>query len=237
MKLTTLKNIIATLALCASVSAHASGDVKTYEINVGEFTELKVTNGIRVDYRMSEDSCGFAVFDATPQMASAVMASLNKNCLTLQLSADGVSKNGIPHVTVYSRFLQKVENEGDSLVKIIKPAPVPVFRAKLVGNGQISVHGINTNALDVSLTTGNGTLLLNGVATQAKYNLVGTGSIQCADLKANDVKCKMMGTGYVECWAVDRLSILGAGSGKVYYQGHPAEIKNNSIGVKVLPIE
>ncbi len=237
MKMTALKNVIALISLCISMSALAAGEVKTYEINVGEFTELKVADGIRVDYRMSEDSCGFAVFEATPQMASAVMASLNKNCLTLQLSSDGISKTGIPHITVFSRFLQKVENEGDSLVKIIKPAPVPVFRAKVVGNGQISVHGINTNALDASLTTGNGTLLLNGVTTQAKYNLVGTGSIQCADLKATDVKCKMMGTGYVECWAVERLSVIGAGSGKVYYQGEPKEIKNNSIGVKVIPIE
>ena len=236
MKMTALKNIIAVFAICTYISAVAN-DIKTYEINVGEFTELKVTDGIRVDYRMSEDSCGYAVFNATPQMASVIMASLNKNCLTLQLSSDGKSKTDIPHITVYSRFLQKVENEGDSLVKVINPVPVPVFRAKLVGNGQISVHGVSTNALDVSLTTGNGTLLLNGVTTQAKYNLLGSGSIQCADLKANDVKCKMMGTGYVECWAVERLSVLGAGSGKVYYQGHPAELKNNSIGVKVLPIE
>ena len=213
-----------------------NGDIKSYEIKVGEFTELKVVNGIRVDYRASDDSCGYAVFSATSDMASVIMASTEKNCLTLQLSADGISARNTPSVTVYSRFLQKVENEGDSLVKVINPNGVPVFKAKVVGNGQISVHGLTANSVDASLTTGNGTILITGSTTQAKYSLVGTGSIQCADLKAGDVKCKLLGTGYIECWPTNKLSVIGASSGKVYYRGQVPEIKNNSIGVKVLEI-
>lgn len=236
MKLTALKGIIAMLSIIGPVVASAAEE-KTYEINVGEFTELKVVNGIRVDYRVSEDSCGYAVFNASSEMASVIMASTNKNCLTLQLSAEGISQKNIPHVTVYSRFLQKVENEGDSLIKVINPAGVPVFRSKVIGNGQIAVHGINANSVEASLTTGNGTLLLTGSTTQAKFNLVGTGSIQCADLKATDVKCKLMGTGYIECWPTSKLSVFGASSGKVYYRGDNPEIKNNSIGVKVLKID
>lgn len=235
MKFIALKSLFALFAFAGALVSAA--EVRTYEINVGEFTELKVTNGIRVDYRVSEDSCGYAVFNASSDMASAIMASTNKNCLTLQLSAEGISKTDIPRVTVYSRFLQKVENEGDSLIKVINPAGVPVFRAKVIGNGQIAVHGINANSVEASLTTGNGTVLVTGTTTQAKYNLLGTGSIQCADLKASDVKCKLMGTGYIECWATQKLSVVGASSGKVYYRNEVPEIKNNSIGVKVLRIE
>lgn len=226
-------------ALMLTVTAQTAwgADEKSYEIKVGDFTELKIENGIKVDYRASEDSCGYAVFTATSDRASVIMASVDKSCLTLQLSADGVTMRNLPTVTVFSRFLQKVENEGDSLIRVINPNGVPVFKAKLVGNGQISVHGLTANSVDASLTTGNGTILITGTATQAKYSLVGTGSIQCADLKADDVKCKLLGTGYVECWPVNKLSVIGASSGKVYYRPGVQEIKNNSIGVKVLEIK
>lgn len=232
-----LLTILAAFMLIVPAVRALGTDVKSYEIKVGEFMELKVVNGIRVEYRASEDSCGYAVFRATSDMASVIMASVEKNCLTLQLSTDGVSARNIPTVTVYSRFLQIVENEGDSLVKVVNPNAVPVFKAKVVGNGQISVHGLTANSVDASLTTGNGTILITGSATQAKYSLVGTGSIQCADLKAYDVKCKLLGTGYVECWPTNKLSVIGASSGKVYYRGKVPEIKNNSIGVKVLEIQ
>ncbi|MDE6109224.1 MAG: hypothetical protein K2F72_02935, partial [Muribaculaceae bacterium] len=40
--------------------------------------------------------------------------------------------------------------------------------------------------------------------------------------------------GSVDCCATERLRILGAGSGKVYYAGRPSKVSNNSIGVKAI---
>ena len=68
MKFTALKGFFALIAFAGPLASAA--EVRTYEINVGEFTELKVTNGIRVDYRVSEDSCGYAVFNASSDLPS-----------------------------------------------------------------------------------------------------------------------------------------------------------------------
>ncbi|MCM1022225.1 MAG: DUF2807 domain-containing protein [Muribaculum sp.] len=231
-----IKSIVAIMLITGNMLASAA-DVKKYEINVGEFTELKVANSLRVDYRVSEDSCGLVVFNATPDQASAIIASVNNNCLTMRSSTDDVAVATLPAVTVYSRFLQKLENSGDSLVKAVNPAGVPVFKATVIGNGQIAIHGLNANIVSASLSTGNGTILITGTTTQAKYNLVGTGSIQCVDLKATDIRCKLMGTGYIECWPTQKLTVIGASSGKVYYRGNTPEIKNKSIGVKTIKIE
>ncbi|MDE5704742.1 DUF2807 domain-containing protein [Muribaculum sp.] len=210
--------------------------VRKYEIAVNDFTALKVVEGVTVEYRASADSAGFARFTTTPEMASLLMFSNNKQTLEIQLSTDGVNHIGLPLVTVYSRFLTKVENSGDSLVRVATIEPTPSFRARLIGNGQISIRNIDTNYLDASLETGNGVMAISGSAAKAKYSLIGTGSIQAEEVTAVDVKCSMLGTGYIQCAPTAELTVSGASSGKVYYKGTP-KIKNRSIGVKVLAIE
>ena len=157
-----------------------------------------------------------AVFTTSPDMASLLMFTNNKNKLEIQISTDGIDYQGLPKITVYSRFLNKVENSGDSLVRVLSVAPSPSFKARLIGNGTLSVHGIDTNTLDGSLDTGNGVLVLYGKAASAKLSLVGTGYIECNPLKT--------------------LNVVGASSGKVYHKGSP-KIKSRAIGVKVIPID
>lgn len=237
-----MKKLIITLA-SAFLTANSliaadpiDNSVRKYEISVNDFTTLKVVEGVTVEYRASADSAGFARFTTTPEMASLLMFTNNKQTLEIQLSTDGINYNGLPVVTVYSRFLTKVENSGDSLVRIATIEPTPSFRARLIGNGQMSIRNIDTNYLDASLETGNGVMAISGSAAKAKYSLIGTGSIQADDVTSVEVKCSMLGTGYVQCTATDQLTVSGASSGKVYYRGTP-KVKNRSIGVKVLPIE
>ncbi|WP_300300690.1 DUF2807 domain-containing protein [uncultured Muribaculum sp.] len=237
-----MKKLILTLAAAfLTVSSLMAADpidnsVRKYEIAVNDFTTLKVVEGVTVEYRASADSAGFARFTTTPEMASLLMFNNNKQTLEIQLSTDGINYNGLPVVTVYSRFLTKVENSGDSLVRVATIEPTPSFRARLIGNGQLSIRNIDTNYLDASLETGNGVMAISGSAAKAKYSLIGTGSIQADDVTSVEVKCSMLGTGYVQCTATDQLTVSGASSGKVYYKGSP-KVKNRSIGVKVLPIE
>lgn len=237
-----MKKFILTIVTAAMAAASLfaaepiDNSVRKYEIAVSDFTALKVIEGVTVEYRASADSAGFARFTTTPEMASLLMFSNNKQTLEIQLSTDGVNYTGLPVVTVYSRFLTKVENSGDSLVRVATVEPTPAFRARLIGNGQISIRNIDTNYLDASLETGNGVMAISGSAAKAKYSLIGTGSIQADDVTSVDVKCSMLGTGYVQCTATDVLTVSGASSGKVYYKGTP-KIKNRSIGVKVLAIE
>ena len=66
-----LLTILAAFMLIVPAVRALGADVKSYEIKVGEFMELKVVNGIRVEYRASEDSCGYAV-SSTSDMRSVI---------------------------------------------------------------------------------------------------------------------------------------------------------------------
>lgn len=220
-------------ALCGTISAQ---ELNRYEVNVGDFNELNVIEGLKVDYVQSADSAGIATFDTTPDMASLLMFTNNKEKLDIQIATDGINYTNLPPITVRSRFLTKVSNSGDSLVRVLSVEPCANFKARLIGNGQIAVHGVDANYVDCSLDTGNGVIAIDGKTQKAKFTLVGTGSIQADDLIADEVKCSLLGTGSIGCHPTTQLTVVGASSGKVFYRGEP-KVKNRSIGVKINPIE
>lgn len=226
----------AVIAATLGIGAMSAADgLRRYELDVKDFNELIVVEGLRVDYRCNPDSAGYVSFVTTPDIASVLMFTNNKSKLEMQISTDGIDYENLPLITVYSRFLSKVENSGDSLVKVLSLNPAPDFKVRLIGNGSLAVYGIDTTSLNASLDTGNGTVALYGRADKAKLSLVGTGSIQADELSAREIKCALLGTGFIGCDPTELLNVVGA-SGKVYHKGNPT-IKNRSIGVKIIPLD
>ena len=229
------KFILPIITLFTATSAVSAQELRKYELDVKDFYDLRVIEGVTVDYKCNPDSAGMATFTTTADLASVLMFSNNKNRLDVEISTDGIDYTNLPRITVYSRFLNSVENSGDSLVRVLTLNPTAAFKARLIGNGSLAVYGINSTSVEASLDTGNGTITLYGKAESAKYNLVGTGSIQADELTAGSIKCSLLGTGFVGCDPTTTLTIVGASSGKVYYKGSPS-IKNRSIGVKIISI-
>lgn len=226
--------VIALCALGLSFGANAK-TVSHYELNVGDFNELKVADGINVDYRCNPDSTGIVTFDATSDIASVITFTNNKKRLEIELSPEGTDVKNLPTVIVCSHFLTKVENYGDSSVRVLSVISGPDFKARLIGNGRLVVRNVSASQVDASINTGNGQLVIYGKCTTAKFNNTGTGNIQADDLVAQKVKCVQVGTGSIGCSASDELVIYGA-SGCVYYKGSP-EIKNRAIKVKAIEID
>ena len=218
------------IALICGVAAYGQNLTK-YELKVGEFNELKVVDGINVDYKCNNDSAGLAVFTSLPEKASAFIFNNKKGKLSMQISTESGGMKDMPTVTVYSKYLTKVENSGDSTVRVLSVAKGPKFAATLMGNGRLAIRNIEMVEVNGKIATGNGTLVLDGSCEKANYTFMGTGVIQADGMKAELVSVKASGTGSIGVWAVSKLSIMGAGSTKVYYKGNP-EIKNRSVGIK-----
>lgn len=230
-----MKALTAILLTLCFAGASASDLVK-YELKVNEFHELKVVDAIRVVYSSKPDSAGMAVFTCPTSQASALIFNNKNGKLSMQISTESVGSKDLPVVYVYSSYLNKIENSGDSLVKAVTVAEGPKFTATLIGNGRLSVPNVKATEVNAAIQTGNGTLVIGGKCDRANIKFIGTGVIQADELEAVDVSVKAGGTGSIGVWAEKALSVSGMGSTKVYYKGSP-EIKNRAAGVKVLPLE
>lgn len=230
-----MKKILA-FAVIALLASTAGAD-ELYRLTVGEFSRLKVTDAINVDYRQSADSAGQVVFRADPSIASNIAFTPSGDELKINFTTDTRPRGQVPTVTVYSTFLTQVVNTADSTVRIMTVTPCPSFSAKQEGNGRIVVRNVQATRVSAKLMTGNGQVIVYGKADEASLSMTGTGLIQADGLEAKNVKVSATGTGQVGCWATEELKVSGAGSTKVYYRGTPKVKKSFAVGVKVEPLE
>lgn len=227
-----LGSFILFMSCALAVSAQSPTN---YDLNVGEFSELRVSDGINVDYSSDPDKAGRAYFNCQAQQASTFMFTNKGGRLTIQLSPENIGAKNLPTISVHSKYLTKVENTSDSTVRVLSLNGVPKFEAKLEGNGHLIVRGIDANEVKGTMRLGHGTLILTGKCKEAKLNLTGTGVIQADELVAEEASVNAKGTGSVGVNAVGSLGVYGMGSTSVYYIGNPA-IKNRSVGLKLVPL-
>lgn len=229
---------IATLLLLAiiGIAAASASDIERYTINVGEFNRLKIVDGLNVEYTQNADSAGVAVLYTTREMASVIGFSNKKSELVIELNTLNVPTEGRPTIRVSSSFLTNVENQGDSLVRVLSVADCPMFSAVQVGNGRVVVRQVHATTVKANLKTGNGTIVVNGTCNEASLKLTGSGTIQADGLKAQTVSVSGYGTGSVGCDPLSLLKVYGVGSTKVYYRGNP-EIRKRSVGLKIEPLK
>lgn len=229
--------ILSVFTLCLAATAE---QMHTYELKVGDFDRLVVDDGINVEYYSSEDSVGIATYVASKQVADhLIFDSSKEGRLLIQKDFHGEDelKDSLPTVRVYSRFLTRVQNNGDSTVTVGRVASTPEFRATVIGNGTIVVRDIHCSRFSGAIKTGNGQLVVSGVCDKASFNNTGVGNIQADGLKCNEASCRYFGTGTTGVYVTETLVVKGMFPGKLYYKGDPEKIKNYSMGVKLFPID
>lgn len=224
----------------ATFVAMTAEETNRYELNVGDFDRLVVDDGINVEYYSSEDSAGIATYVTSKRIADHLIFDTSKaGRLLIQKSFHGEGElvDSLPTVKLYSRFLTRVQNNGDSTITVAKVASTPEFKATVMGNGSLVVRDIHCSRFSGSIKTGNGQLVVTGVCDKATFNNTGVGNIQADGLKCNEASCRFFGTGTTGVWVLDTMIIKGMFPGKLYYKGEPARIKNYSMGVKLFPMD
>lgn len=210
------------IAICAfTILSVAAQEKKTYNLEVGQFDRLEVTDNVTVVYRCVPDSSGYIAFEGEPEFADAFIFTNNKGKLKIQVNTDDVNNPRLPVLRVYSDYLVEVENSSEFLTTVYCSMSVPTFSAKLVGNGKIVAENVQAGEVNATIATGNGTIVLDGKAAKATYKMVGTGLIQADRIECADVKCSILGSGNIGCWATQKLDVRGIGSTKIYYKGEP----------------
>lgn len=225
--------IIALLSVWVANAVAADG-INTYRLNVGAYDKLIVSDNVNVIYRCVADSAGYVVYKGTEDFADAFIFTNNKGTLRIQVSTEDVGKPDLPTIYAYSDYLTDVENSSEFTVRIQSECAVPKFTAKMIGNGRIFISGIKATEVNGQFLTGNGKILIEGKCEKANFTMLGTGVIQADELKAETVKCKIMGGGAIGCWAIEKLDSRGIGSTKIYYKGDP-KIKKVG-GGKLFPL-
>lgn len=230
-----MKNIIASLLIMMSAVSASAAEPEEYAVRVGDFTKISVVAPIDVEYKYVADSIGYVFFEADHAGADVLVFSNSNGTLKIELNKEADASKA-PKVCVSARFLSEVENSSTGTVTVISPAPAVEFKATVVGNGRIVASGLNPTKVEASIKTGNGSIVLAGECQAARFSMLGTGLIQADELKAQEVNCRILGSGQIGCWPVISLDSKGIGSTKIYYKGNP-ERMHKSGGGKLIRLD
>lgn len=222
---------ISLLMLCVVTGVMAQD--ASYTLNVQDFTELTVVDGVKVTYIQREDSSGYVHFRCAPELASQLTFTNLRNRLTIQTTADETPIAGIPEIFAYSAFIRHIENDGDSLVTVNTNSHLGHLKLSQIGNGSIKALNIDAEKIEAGVNTGCGTIDVAGKSKAAKLRNVGTGKLDAAGLSTDVATVFLFGPGPVECNVSDKLTVYGMGLGRVFLTQKPAKIVNRTIGVKI----
>lgn len=217
------------MILVALLVASVSASAEQFKIPVGEFSELVLNDKLDVVYSTNPDSVGLVAFETKPAYASYIMTECNKGKLKIQISPDAQEVEDLPTVYVYSTFLSKVENwrNGSVTVKEIKPASKITLSTQ--GNGRITAAGLDATSVSLKVQSGKGFIKVSGKCRSLEIVNVGTGTVDAYDVAAEEVECRLTGTGSAYCSPLSKLKIRGIGTGKVYYRGNPEKIEKSGL--------
>ena len=235
-----MKKSLISLFLLVVASLAASAQVSRHEINVGDFNRLSLVDNINVEYRCHADSAGIAVLECTPEILQALIFTKNNSGrLSLQIEDIIEKQGGLPSITLYSSSLDEAENGGDSTLRISNLPPMKEFKVRNIDNGKIIVRDVKASKLELQILSGKGKIIANGSCDDLSVKLIGTGEIQADNVAANNVTCRIMGTGNIGCNVLDgELKVSGSGTGKVYYKGNPSKVTVRKLGtIKAIPMK
>lgn len=235
-----MKRILTNIILMITVALASNAQATHRVVKLGDFTRLAVVDDINVEYRCNPDSAGLVVFDATQEVADALMFTVsNKGRLSIQVNDFYESRGNLPSLTLYSSTLDEAENAGDSVLRISQLPPLKSFKVRLLDNGKVIVRGVRASQLELQILSGKGKIIADGSCDDLSLRLVGTGEIQADNVTATNVSCRIMGTGSMGCNVNGGdLKVSGSGTGKVYYKGKPNKVTVRKLGtIKAIPME
>lgn len=230
-----MKRNLIIVALALFISFGAASQKHSFQLNVGIFDKLQVTDNVNVEYRCVPDSAGYIAFEGEEEFADAFIFSNSKGKLKIQVNTEDINKPNLPVLRVYSHYLTELENSSEFTTSVEGTLSVPALSIRQVGNGKIVVKNVKANDVSATIATGHGSITIAGQCGIANFKMVGTGDIDAKNLKTETVKCKILGTGNIYCSPAKLLDVRGLGSTKVYYAGTP-EIKKVG-GGKILPLQ
>ncbi len=226
------------IAIVTTQAIIAQDTAKAHEVNVGDFTTLRVVNNINVVYHAVEDSAGYVKFFTTSKVANQIFLMNNgKGKLVIQAAEDAVNPALLPTIHVFSKTLQEAINDGNKTLTVDAVITTPKFTGATSGNGQVLIKSLNCNETVLKIVTGKGFVKAGGQTHNLSCGNLGTGKIDALQLKAKEINCNLVGTGTILCNSTGgKLTVKGTGTGKVFYTGNPSKISLKKLGpLKVLP--
>jgi hypothetical protein len=220
-----MKRILIAMAVLAAAAPCALVPAKAAERNfmVVDFDKVRVDGPFRVELVTGGPSLAIA----TGPQAALDRVSMEVQGTTLHIRPNRSAWGGNMRdatgpiaIRIATRTLRSATVTGGGALGI-KGAKNLRIDLILTGSGRIDVAGVDADLLAITLI-GSGKIGLAGKARQVRASVEGTGDLDGAGLRADDVDIGANTAGMIAITAVRTAKVRSGGSGEVAISGSPA---------------
>jgi hypothetical protein len=182
-----------------------NGSIKTETRDVAAFENVKCDGGYDVQINCQEKQS--LTIETDENLLSRIKTEVHNNTLH-------IDTKGILFPTDGIRITISVPN-------------ITEFTAN--GSTDGDINNINNNTLEIGIN-GSGKLHLNGKSGTVKINTSGSSKIDATSLISEDSDIQINGSGNIQVYAANSVSVQINGSGTVKYKGEPKSVNQQING-------
>lgn len=202
-------------------------EVATETRTVGNYDKLSITGAFKV--KIVPGSAGSLQVTADENLLGYIETYIKGGKLVIRVNPEySISHYTKLYVEVPANYLSQINLTGSGEVFNTENFDWKNIKLNLTGSGNFDIK-TNVTHLKANLV-GSGEIFLTGQAETANYLLTGSGVLSAKELKAQNVKASLTGSGEMRLRAVQNLDARVMGSGNILYYGEPDVLKTNNIG-------
>lgn len=206
-----------------------NGEITTEERRTTEYDEIYLVGSMNVELIAGTE--GNIKVEADSNLLEHIITEVSNGTLKIK-PADKVnlqaSRNRSIKVTVPFRDLTEVKLTGSGDIWNSSVIKANSFKTDLTGSGNINLE-LNVESLESDIT-GSGDTILRGKSNYFECKVTGSGDFQAFNLRSENVKATVMGSGDIEVFASSSLDAKIMGSGDIHYKGNPDEQNFKTMG-------
>jgi hypothetical protein len=182
------------------------------EINIGDYSEIRLNVPGNLIYRQTPDSVSFLRISTDENILASLKIKSNRKILKIKCR-----KNINPsELTVYtnSANLNKIKIRGSGNVHLNGTVKSDKMDINLTGNCDIRVDTLHSEETDLRIY-GSGNVWMNGTSGFTSFVIIGTGKIHARNYLSQNILCKIYGAGNIDVDAKENVKSITIGRGNV----------------------
>jgi hypothetical protein len=209
-----------------ALSVTGSGTVKEEARNVGEFSAVRVEQGISA--AISVGAKASVTVSADDNLLPLIRTEVKDGRLNIGLTERHINSSHGLRVTVITPELKAVEGSGGASITV-EGTTGPTFAADGSGGSVITVSKVNAEQVKVS-TSGGSRVNLSGKGKDLQVHMSGGSGVKAMDLPTASVQVSGSGGAHAEVAASQSLQADLSGGARVRVKGNPTKRDVNRTG-------
>ncbi|MBK0383434.1 DUF2807 domain-containing protein [Pedobacter sp. SD-b] len=220
-----LFTVILAISACNSECIKGSGNQKTEERSIPEFSKIEFEGNIKLTLYQDDNTSMNITSD--DNILKEIKTSVDGDVLKIKIKGNYCDLGPI-EIVLHTKKINKIDASGSAEINSATAIKSDNFELDLSGNSNVNLELV-TGRLDVQ-SSGSAAINLKGQARENNLEMSGSTQLEAFDLVVGDYNIKSSGSSDCKINVLNSLNVKSSGASNIQYKGNPKTVNNDKSG-------